>query len=107
MKRIITENEKEKSPLKGDFKIIDNTLVAYKGNDSDVTIPDGVKSIGDYAFQYCKSLTSIIIPNSVTTIGYKTFYGCSSLKSIIIPNSVTSIGDRVLNYYNHKKFYNE
>ncbi len=57
------------------------------------TIPDGVTTIGDYAFSGCSGLTSITIPNSVTSIGFETFDGCSSLTSITIPNSVISIGN--------------
>ena len=93
MNRIIKENEKEKYYFNGDFEIIDNTLVAYNGNDSDVTIPNSVISIGESVFTGCESLTSITIPNSVTSIGNWAFYGCSSLTSITIPNSVTTIGD--------------
>ena len=52
-----------------------------------------VTSIGGYAFENCRSLTSVIIPNSVTSIGESAFYFCSSLTSVTIPNSVTSIGD--------------
>ena len=55
-------------------------------------IPNYVTSIGFYAFNGCKSLTSIEIPNSVTSIGRDAFYACSSLTSIVIPDSVTSIG---------------
>ena len=58
-----------------------------------ITIPSSVTSIGDYAFMGCSSLTSVTIPNSVTSIGYSAFRGCSALTSITIPNSVTSIGD--------------
>ena len=56
-----------------------------------VTIPNSVTSIGRYAFWNCSSLTSVTIPNSVTSIGYGVFAGCTSLTSVTIPNSVTSI----------------
>lgn len=61
--------------------------VTYNGTNYSVT------SIGEYAFYYCPSLTSITIPNSVTSIGDRAFENCFSLTSITIPNGVTSIGD--------------
>ncbi len=57
-----------------------------------VTIKNGVTSIGDSAFSDCSSLTSITIPNSVTSIGEAAFGGCSGLTSVTIPEGVTSIG---------------
>ena len=57
-----------------------------------VSLPDGLTSIGDYAFRNCSSLTSITIPNSVTSIGGSAFSDCSNLTSITIPDGVTSIG---------------
>ena len=68
-----------------------NTLV--QGINGDVTIPDTVISIGQYAFSGCSGLTSITIPDSVTYIGQYAFSGCSGLTSITIPDSVTYIGE--------------
>ena len=66
-------------------------LVTYKGKAAHATIPNGVTSIGNYAFFDNKNLTSIKIPNSVATIGYSAFNLCINLESIVIPNNVTEI----------------
>ena len=58
-----------------------------------ITISDSVTSIGDDAFVACASLTSITIGNSVTSIGDWAFAFCESLTSISIPDGVTSIGN--------------
>ena len=57
-----------------------------------ITIPSGVMGIGDWAFLGCSKLTSITIPNGMTCIGYRAFEDCSSLTSITIPDSVVDIG---------------
>ena len=56
-------------------------------------IPNSVTSIGDHAFEDCFSLTGIVIPDGVTSIGDYAFSSCRSLTNIVIPDSVTSIGD--------------
>lgn len=58
-----------------------------------VILADGVKSIGDNAFDGCSSLKSINLPEGVTSIGESAFYGCISLTNISLPDGVTSIGD--------------
>ena len=58
----------------------------------EVVMEPGVTSIGDYAFEFCSSLTSVTIPDSVTSIGDSAFCECLSLTSVTIPDSVTSIG---------------
>jgi|GEM_PF-198985 len=83
-------------------------LICYPAGKTDksYTIPNSVTSIGDFAFSYCTSLTSITIPNSVTDIGSYAFQDCTSLTSITIPSSVTSIGDYALGFYLDHITYN-
>ncbi len=59
---------------------------------TELRIPDGVTSIGPYAFYGCTSIETITIPSSVTSIGERAFYNCTSLTSVTIPENVTSIG---------------
>ena len=73
-----------------------NAIILTAGNSlmqgcQNTIIPNGVTTIGDYAFYSCP-LTSISIPNSVMSIGSYAFCGCTELTSISIPNSVTIIG---------------
>ena len=77
------------------IKTADNTLVSGCKN---TVIPDGIITIGVWAFGHCSTLTSVEIPNSVTTIGNHAFESCTSLASVEIPNSVTSIGNQA--FYN-------
>ncbi len=57
------------------------TLIQYAigKTQTTFTIPNSVTSIGNYAFEYCDSLTSVTIGNSVTSIGEGAFYNCDSL----------------------------
>lgn len=56
-----------------------------------VTLPKGLKIIGDHTFSNCTNLSEINLPDSLEVIGREAFLGCSSLKSIRIPNSVIAI----------------
>ena len=62
---------------------------------TNITIPDGVTSIGNYAYVTCTGLTdTVTIPDTVTTIGNSAFAGCRRLDHVIIGSGVTSIGDK-------------
>ena len=76
------------------FKIDKGVLVNHEEESgvTEVVIPEGVTSIGKYAFLHCRWLTRIVIPEGVTSIGEKAFSGCKSLSNLVIPESVTSIG---------------
>ena len=66
---------------------------AFYGCDglTSITLPESLESIGENAFEDCSGLTSINIPVSVTSIGRDAFYKCSSLVSVVIPVNVTCI----------------
>ena len=59
---------------------------------TNLVIPEGIASIGDYAFDYCTALTSVSIPEGITTIGTYAFRGCEDLTSVTIPSSLSTIG---------------
>ena len=63
--------------------------------DTEFSVPETVKTIGDFAFYGAKVLESINIPDSVTNIGTDAFGECSGLKEVVIPDSVTSMGEAV------------
>lgn len=71
-------------------------VVGYSGLSTDFAIPSKlagytVTSIGDRAF--CdKQIQSVTIPDSVTSIGDSAFTYCKTLTSIIFPDSLKSIG---------------
>ena len=71
-----------------------------KTNIENITLPEGITSIGQWAFYKCVNLKSVTIPDSVTNINSWAFYNCSSLESLTIPDSVKVIGNET--FYNCK-----
>ncbi len=57
-----------------------------------IEIPNGVTSIGDYAFKDCSGLTAVELPQGVERIGRDAFLSCTGLTKVVIPNSVNDIG---------------
>lgn len=83
------------------FALVDNilfekasgTLISYPyGNEqSDYAVPEGTLAIGDRAFSFCSSLTTLSLPEGLQSIGKEAFAWCNHL-TVRIPQSVTSIG---------------
>lgn len=86
--------------VNSDFEIVDGVLEFYSGTEAEVVIPDGVTEIGDFAFEYCRTMESVKIPDSVTKIGVRAFRNCTRLSTVEIPSSVTCVEDEA--FYNSK-----
>ena len=60
----------------------------------EIRLPKSLKTLGDGAFAGCHSLTEIELPEGLETVGEGVLMNCLSLTSVVIPASVTEMGDR-------------
>lgn len=60
---------------------------------NEYTIPDGIKTIANSAFEWCQSINTIHLPNTITYIGERAFSFCIGLTSFDLPNSVQNVGN--------------
>ncbi len=68
----------------------------YNTSMTSINMPSTVKNIESEAFRGCEGLKSLSIPVSVTNIGDYAFEGCNGLTSIVIPVNVTNIGNHII-----------
>ena len=80
---------------------------AFEGSSkiSSITIPSSVSAIGEIAFQDCFSLKDVTILNGLKSIPDDTFMGCTNLRRITIPSSVDSMGDAFRYCFNLGEIY--
>jgi len=85
---------------KDGFVIVDGTLFSYVGRScSELTIPDGVRKIDEFAFDFSDYLliganwpSRVIIPDSVTNIENNAFRWCVGLKEVRFGSGLVRIG---------------
>lgn len=65
--------------------------------DTVITLPSSVTSIGNEAFSQCSSLHKLILPENLSSIGSYVFSNCKSLISLEMPDTLTFLGDHALN----------
>ncbi len=101
--------------LGSSLETIDHEAFRNQLSLTSIDLPDGLISIGGYAFDNTR-LTSVVIPDSVTSIGYRAFSdnpeltsitlpsgiqalpgglfaGCTGVTTFVIPSSIKTIGD--------------
>ena len=57
---------------------------------SSTIIPQGIETIGEYAFSHCRNLQKIVIPEGVSCIADGAFSCCSNLKDVVLPTTLES-----------------
>lgn len=70
-----------------------NTTITYTYNYTKITLPEGVKTIGRYAFAENKNLKEVVLPKSVTDFNYCAFMNCKNLESVNIPDGIECLPD--------------
>lgn len=94
---------------KGDFDIVKGVLKKYRGTDEEVTLPEGVTEIGEFAFvdkqgwrrmllddagYDAPALETLVIPEGVRKIGTYALAYCLNMTEVTMPDSVTVIEER-------------
>lgn len=87
---IVDKNNKDYDSRNGCNAIIytsDNKLIL--GCCSTI-IPQGIETIGEFAFSNCRNLQRIVVPEGVSCIADGAFEYCSSLKEVVLPTTLES-----------------
>lgn len=84
------------------YTIVDGTVVAdqayYRNkNLQGVTLPEGIKEIGQFAFAR-STVSEIVVPEGTETIGYGAFYHCDSLEKVTLPQTILNVEPKAFTY---------
>ena len=70
-----------------------------------ISLPIGLKTIGNYAFADCTRLQAIAVPLTVTSIGEGILYNCISLERVSLPEGLEADKDTYCTYYKDDRIY--
>lgn len=83
------------NPDANDFLVVgDRILLAYKGSESNIAIPDGIYKIAPGAFYNNTNIKSVMLPSTVNTVGEDAFNGCTNLNQLTLNEGLVNINDR-------------
>lgn len=71
----------------------DYAFLGLLENLTEIVIPDSVERIGDFAFTGATNVTELRIGSGVKSIGEQAFVGFDSIEKVFIPDSVETIAD--------------
>jgi len=90
-----------------DANPLSNGADLYVGDDkiTALVVPEGVTSIGDYAFYNCTSITEVTFSDSLVSVGQKAFYGCSAIEKVNVSGIGSWCGISFYDQYSNPTFY--
>ncbi len=74
-----------------DYAVVENTVLKYISNEKNPIIPEGIKSITEYAFAY-RDIDTVTFPTTLESIDSSAF-AYTTLKEVTIPKNVKVIND--------------
>lgn len=91
----IDENNKTFKSVDGVLYTYDmKEISAYPENkaDTEFTVPEGITSIGNAQFAFCKNLTKINFPSTLKVVSDFAFHNANKLTEVVLPEGVEEVG---------------
>lgn len=85
-------------------KSIGASALASDASLTQITIPDSVTTIDDYAFAG-SGLTSVVVPESVTYMGKYAFWGCANMTAAVLPESTKRLPEGIFSQTALEQFH--
>lgn len=87
----------------GDFLVLDDVIILYKGKGTKVTFPavvDGhhIKAIGNGAVSGREDIEEIVVERGIKDIGNSSFTRMLNLKKLELPDTIKNVGRQSLEY---------
>ena len=96
LKDVVVPNAIEKDGI--EYEVVQigngNEVAEFEG---EITISEGITTVGQNAFYFCRGITKVNLPTSLKRINWQAFRGTTNLKSISLPKGLEVLGERAFN----------
>ena len=96
LKDVVVPNAIEKDGI--EYEVIQigngNKVAEFEG---EITISEGITTVGSLAFYFCRDITKVNLPTSLKQINWQAFRQTTNLKSISLPKGLEVLQERAFN----------